>query len=144
MLVTLGGITMEVKLVQPKKAEPSMLITLEGIKMDVKPLQPRNAHIPMLVTLEGIFVFLHPAIKVFEDVLIIALQLFRESKTEFPDSTTIEVKPPQSINALPPMLVTLEGIVTEVKPLPMNAQAPMLVTLEGISMEVKLIHPWNA
>ena len=43
------------------------------------------------------------------------------------------------------MLVTLLGIVTEVKPLqPEKALLPMLVTLLGIVTEVKLLQPENA
>ena len=49
-----------------------------------------------------------------------------------------EVKPVQPEKALIPMLVTLLGIVTEVKPVqPEKALIPMLVTLLGISIEVK-------
>ena len=92
----------------------------------------------MLVTLLGIIVVLHPECSVFVAVSIIALQLFRESYTGFPSSTTIEVKPEQPLKALSPMLVTLLGIVTEVKPeQKKKAALPMLVTLLGIVTEVK-------
>ena len=43
MLVTLFGIVMEVKLLQPENAAPPMLVTLSGIVMEVKLLQPENA-----------------------------------------------------------------------------------------------------
>ena len=43
MLVTLSGIVMDVKLVQPENAEPPMLVTLSGIVTAVKPVQPTNA-----------------------------------------------------------------------------------------------------
>ena len=43
MLVTLSGIVMDVKPVQPSKAEPPMLVTLSGMVMDVKPAQPQKA-----------------------------------------------------------------------------------------------------
>ena len=99
MLVTLEGITTEVKPLQPLNADCPMLVTLEGISTDVKALQPENAYSPMLVTLEVILVFLHPAIKVFVAVSIIALQLFRESYLAFPGSTTMEVKPLQPLKA---------------------------------------------
>ena len=47
----------------------------------------------------------------------------------------IEVKPVQSKNAESPMLVTLSGIVIEVKLVqPRNAESPMLVTLSGIEV----------
>ena len=94
----------------------------------------------MLVILSGITVFLQPVINVFVDVSIIALQLFRESYTVFPDSTTIDVKPLQKAKAASPMLVTLLGIVMLVKPLQLEkADPPMLVTLLGIVMLVKTL-----
>ena len=48
-------------------------------------------------------------------VSIIALQLFRLSYIVFDCSTVMEVTLEQPENALSPMLVTLLGIVTEVK-----------------------------
>ena len=46
------------------------------------------------------------------------------------------------MNAWLPMLVTLFGIVIEVRPLqPKNAASPMLVTLLGIVTEVRLPQP---
>ena len=43
------------------------------------------------------------------------------------------------------MLVTLLGIVTEVKPVQLvKAPSPMLVTLLGIVTEVKLLQPMKA
>ena len=56
-----------------------MLVTLLGIVIEVRPVQPLNAWFPTAVTLLGITVFLQPVIKVLEDVSIIALQLLRES-----------------------------------------------------------------
>ena len=112
-----------------------MLVTLEGISMDVKPLQAENAPSPMLVTLEGITVFLQPTIKAFDAVSIIALQLSRLSYFVLPEATIIDVRPLQYPNAHSPMLVTLEGISMDVKPLQTeNAPSPMLVTLEGITV----------
>ena len=53
----------------------------------------------------------------------------------------IDVKPAYK-NASPPILVTLSGIVIEVKPVHHeNAELPMLVTLAGIVIEVKLVQP---
>ena len=43
----------------------------------------------------------------------------------------------QYLNARTPMLVTLLGIVTDVRPQPEKASFPMLVTLLGISMDVR-------
>ena len=94
-----------------------MLVTPEGMVTLVRPLQFKKAPSPMTVTLEGMMVFLHPAIKVFEAVSIIALQLLRESYFLFPASTVIAIKPLQPPKAKPSILITLLGMVTEVKPL---------------------------
>ena len=56
-----------------------MLVTLLGILMEVKPEQPSKAPDPMLVTVLGMAVFWQPAIRVFEQVSMMALQLSRES-----------------------------------------------------------------
>ena len=53
MLVTPSGMVIEVKPVQPEKAEEPMLVTLFGMVIEVKPLQPLKAQSPMLVTLSG-------------------------------------------------------------------------------------------
>jgi hypothetical protein len=37
-----------------------MLLTLSGIVMLVRPVQPENAELPMLVTLSGIVMLLRP------------------------------------------------------------------------------------
>ena len=71
----------------------------------------------MLVTLLGIIVDLQPAIRVLDEVSIIALQLSRESYVVFSPSTMIEVKLKQLEKAASPMLVTLLGMVTEIKSL---------------------------
>ena len=116
MLVTLLGMSMEVKLVQREKAYIPILVTPSGMVMEVRPLQPPKASSPMLVTLEGMTVFLHPAMSVFVDFSIMALQLLRESYFVFPEATEIEVRPLQLKKGLNPMLVTLEGMVMEVRP----------------------------
>ena len=69
-----------------------MLVTLLGISTEVKLEQPAKASSPMLVTLLGMVVSLHPAIKVFVWVSIIALQLFLESYAGLPSATAMEVK----------------------------------------------------
>ena len=43
MLVTLSGIVMLVRPVQPRNAQAPMLVTLSGIVMLVRPVQPSNA-----------------------------------------------------------------------------------------------------
>ena len=51
---------------------------------------------------------------------------------------------PEPWNAPYPMLVTLAGMLMEVKPIAiLNAIDPIVVTLGGIAMEVKL-DDWNA
>ena len=42
------------------------------------------------------------------------------------------------------MLVTLLGIVMEVRPQLLKAEFPMLVTLSGIVTEVRPLQPWKA
>ena len=92
----------------------------------------------MLVTLLGIVVFLHPAIRVFELVSIMALQLSLESYLLLPASTLMEVRLVQPKNVHPPMLVTLLGMVMEVRlEQRVNAYRPMLVTLLGMVTEVR-------
>ena len=87
------------------------------IVTDVKPLQPSNAESPIEVTELGIIVFLHPNISVLVADSTIALQLFLESYTVFPLSTTMVVKPLQPENASFPIEVTELPIVTDVKPM---------------------------
>ena len=43
MLVTLSGIFIEVRLLQPANAQNPMKVTLLGIITDVSPLQPKKA-----------------------------------------------------------------------------------------------------
>ena len=43
MMVTLLGMVMEVRLLQPEKALPPMLVTLSGMVMEVRLLQPWKA-----------------------------------------------------------------------------------------------------
>ena len=83
--------------------------------MEVKLVQPWKALSPMLVTLLGMTVPWQPAINVFVAVSIIALQLFRLSYFVLPFSTTMEVKLLQPAKAPFPMLVTLLGMVMDVK-----------------------------
>src|SRR6266436_4558678 len=53
-------------------------------------------------------------------------------------STVIPKRLVQEENATSPMLVTLLGMVTLVRPVPENATAPMFVTLLGIFTLVRL------
>jgi hypothetical protein len=67
----------------------------------------------MDVTLLGMVELQHPAIKVFDDLSIIALQLSRESYIVFPLSTVIDDGPIQPAKAPLGMDVTLLGMVKE-------------------------------
>ena len=92
-----------------------MLVTLFGIVIEVRVLQPENAELPMQVTVLGMAVFLNPHTKVFDSVSIIALELFLLSYFLFPFSTITDVRLEQSRKTLHAILVTLLGIVTEVR-----------------------------
>ena len=117
MLVTLEGMVIEVRPVQNEKACSPMLVTLEGMVIEVRPLQNEKAYEPMVVTVVGITVFLHPTTRVFDAVSTMALQLFRESYLLFPEATSMASRLLQLSKTLEPILVTLEGMDTEVKPL---------------------------
>ena len=64
---------------QPPKQKFPKLVTELGIVIEVKPMQSPKQEPPKLVTELGIVVFLQPAIIVFEEVSIIALQFSLES-----------------------------------------------------------------
>ena len=166
--VTLLGMVMAKRLVQPLKAFAPIAVTLLGIETDnrlvqsekasspidvnwspnmteVMPPQPRKAFAPIVVTLFGITVFLQPAISVFVSVLIIALQLSRESKAVFSMSTTIDSRALQPSNSPPPILVTLLGIIMDERLLqPLKAPLSIFVTLLGIVTEERFEQPLKA
>jgi hypothetical protein len=68
--------------------------------MEYNPLQSQKAASPIIFTVFGIIVFLQPNSKQLSELLIIALQLFRESYIELPASTWIEFNPEQLRNVL--------------------------------------------
>ena len=69
-----------------------MLVTLLGISTEVKLVRLEKALAPMLVTLLGMVVFGQPAINVLLSLSMIALQLSRESYLGLLGATTIDVK----------------------------------------------------
>ena len=69
----------------------------------------------MLDTLLGMTVFLHPNNNVLDDVSMMALQLFRESYWEFVDSIMMDFKLEQPMKAFFSILVTLLGMVMDVR-----------------------------
>lgn len=122
MLATPDGIDIELRLLQPENAPLPILVTPADIAMlvrerhplnveagideieacmltELSPVQPANTPLPMLVTLPGIVTF---------------------------------AREEQFANALSPMLLTLLGMLTLLIGLPANALGPMEVTSEGI------------
>ena len=103
--------------------------------MEVKP-QAEKQRSPKLVTDSGIRVFSQPAISVFVDVSMIALQFSLESYTGLP-SATIMLSKRQPLKHANPRLVTDSGMVMEGKLQPQKQPSPILVTEFGMEMEVK-------
>lgn len=52
MLVTLSGMSIEVRPLQLQKALPPMLVKLAGRSMESRPVSPMKVSVPMLVTLK--------------------------------------------------------------------------------------------
>ena len=126
------------KLIKPLQfwKAPSPILVIElGRSKSTRPLQPEKAYIPIQVTEEGILIscisehsknaqssieetslgiidVLQPMISLFELVSIMALQLFRESKTGFSLSTTIDSSALHPEKAPLPINDTVLGIVT--------------------------------
>ena len=113
--VTEDGILMDVREEQSTKQDSPKLVTEDGILMDVREEQPPKHHSPKLVTEEGITVPAHPQIIVLLFVSITALQFSRESYTEFPASTTMDVREEQPSKQYSPKLVTEDGILMDVR-----------------------------
>ena len=89
------GMVSDVRPVQKLNACSSMQTTELGMTIEVKVVQFENALAPMEVTVLGITVFLQPVVSSLVLVLMMALQLFRESYTVFPASTMIRSSPVQ-------------------------------------------------
>ena len=106
---------MDVREEQYAKQYSPKLVTEDGILMDVREEQPIKHHSPKLVTEEGITVPAHPQIIVLLSVSITALQFSRESYTEFPASTTMDVREEQYKKQPSPKLVTEDGILMDVR-----------------------------
>ena len=131
MLVTLSGILILVRLLQPWKACPSMLVTPSPIVMLVRLLQNMKVSRSMLVTLSGIVILFRPT---------------QPEKALSPMLVTLSgiVMPVRRLHAWkadPPILMTLFGRVMLLSLLqPLKARKPILVTPSGIVMLVKLWH----
>ena len=99
----------------PAKALFPMVVAPSGISMDVKPKQFEKERSPIFVTVEGMIVVLQPLRSSLLTVLIIALQSSLESYTGLPLSILMWESSKQSAKASSPMLLTDEGIETEVR-----------------------------
>ena len=106
---------MDVREEQRSKQLSPKLFTEDGILMDVREEQFQKHSYPKLVTEDGITVPAHPQIIVLLSVSITALQFSRESYTEFPASTTIDVREEQYAKHPSPKLVTEDGILMDVR-----------------------------
>ncbi len=60
------------------------------------------------------------------------------------DGMLMEVKLFVFENAYSPMLVTVDGMVIEPKPVPLNVYSLIIVTLDGMVIELKEIEAVNA
>ena len=110
--------------------------------MDVREEQPIKQFAPKRVTEDGITVPAHPQIIVLLSVSITALQFSRESYTEFPASTTMDVREEQPPKQFIPKLVTEDGILMDVREeQPPKQDHPNLVTEDGILMDVREEQP---
>ena len=111
MLVTLPGIAICTKDVQPENASSPMLSTLSGIVMFVSDSHSQKAHSPMLVTLSAIVRFLNDVHleKALSPILVTLSAIVRLLNDVHPSK------------ALSPMLVTQSGITYDVAPCRQNA-----------------------
>src|SRR5574344_1477618 len=96
-----------------------MLVTLLGMLTDVKVEQLWNARSPMLVTPLGMVVVLQPVISVFPSLDRMALHsLLSPSVDRYAvllASTVIVVTPEQPSKTRVPILMTLVGMLTDVR-----------------------------
>ena len=124
----------------PKHLYPK-LFTEDGILMDAREEHSAKHQFPKLVTEDGITVPAHPQIIVLLSVSITALQFSRESYTEFPASTTMDVREEQFLKHHPSKLVTEDGILMDVREeqLPKHLY-PKLFTEDGILMDAREEH----
>lgn len=113
------GISTEVKLRQPQKADRHIFVTDEGM-VNVPPFPPGKVCKNRMS-----FVYRTP---------------FEETKFLFPASTMISVREVQSLKADVPIVETDDGIVTEGNPLhPWKAYVGMDVTEFGITTDIRLL-----
>ena len=112
MLVTLSGIVMLIRLVQPSKAQFPMLVTLSGIVMLVRLVQPEKTETPILTTPSGMVTSPPIEPKAIATILPESIKNNPSELAYLPLNDTREVHP---ANTPSPMLVTLLGIVMLVR-----------------------------
>ena len=130
---------------QPLNAYSPIEVTPSGMTMNSNEEQPLNAYPPIEVTLLGMTVDPQTISSSLVAVLMIALQLSRESYTGLSGLTTIDSNEEQPLNASYPTEVTLSGITIDSnEEQPMNALYPIEVTLSGITIDSNEEQPLNA
>ena len=133
MLVTPFSIVTLVKPLQPLNKLLPMLVTLPGIVTLVRPVRPLNALFAILVTENVLPAVIVDGITTAPEYELAATETDSLSNTEYRipfvviyklallklalDYIVTDVNPLQLLNAPLPMLVTLSGIVTLVRPL---------------------------
>ena len=86
-----SGSTTDSNEVQYANTDSPIEVTEFGISIFTKPV-PQKAPEPMAVTVSGIMVAVQPATSSLVEVLMMALQLLRESNTGLPSSTVIALQ----------------------------------------------------
>ena len=100
ILVTEEGMFMEGREMQSRKAYPSILVTEKGMFMEVRELQPLKASPPILVTQDGISYFSKPnpaRIRLLS--FLLNNTLFSELYIGFDSSTVMVVRELQLLKA---------------------------------------------
>ena len=109
-----------------------MLVTPSGMVMEVRLVQSENALFPMLVTPSGMTTSPEQVVPSIR----IPFTITKESSSCFWLNQDVPS------NAPSPMLVTLYGMVMEVRLEQLeNALLPILVKLSGMVIEVRLVQP---
>ena len=144
MLSTLSGIINALSHELPQKAYFPMILTPSGNIASVNVIS-RNALAPIVVTSCGTIVVEQPTISVLLAVLMMALQLFRESYTEFPSATFKDFRLVQQTNAFSPILSTLAGMARDSKLLQLaNASSSITFNDSERTIERRLLQSLKA
>jgi len=152
IVVTLLGIVKAVNPVQPLKAVAPIVVTLLGIVKAVNPVRPLKAESPIVIILvAGVVVDVIVSVVVVADKVLnilfgitqlvvvpwIVRVVLRPAKALDPTlklagvdvyPRLIVARAEQVLNALAPIVVTLPGMITLIKPVdPLNAFLPIVV-----------------